>query len=52
MCEREGKGEYDVVNADQFNNMIEEIRLNELLTTRGLFTWNNKSRGEIGKIKA
>lgn len=43
--EREGRGEHDIKGIDQFNSVIEDLALTELPTSRGVFTWSNKSRG-------
>lgn len=41
--EREGSGSYDDDRPAEFNGMIEQVKLNELPSTGGNFTWSNKS---------
>lgn len=45
LTEREGQGINDEEGTMEFNSMIETTKLNELPTTRELFTWSNKNAG-------
>lgn len=49
--ERKVKGTYDEDGVDHFNNMIKDTKLNELPTTRGFYTWSNKSVG-VGLVRS
>lgn len=43
--EREKQGVYDDGGSIDFNTMVKPAAMNELTTTRGIFTWSNKSVG-------
>lgn len=44
-AEREGSSIYEDEGPTAFSGMMEQTHLNELLSTKGNFTWSNKSIG-------
>lgn len=40
-----GRGVFEVEGANKFNEVIEDIRLKEMRSTRGYYTWTNGSSG-------